>query len=258
MDTGPHCVLCVDDDPDTLKLRKFLLEAAGYAVRTAGSGAEALALMSAQDSIDLVLLDYRMPGMNGDELAHKLRQQYPSLPLIAVSAVGQLPAAFLDTVDSHVQKGHDPEILLSAIAEVLAQSRHSPSDAPAFRRTVLCVEDNPMELQLRKLLFESAGFLVLQARSASAALQLFASQRVDAVVLDYWLSDRNGTLVAEEMKRLRPRIPIVMLSGYSPLPGEGIVVDGWLRKAEAEPEEIVNCVKRLISFRIDTQKAALS
>jgi hypothetical protein len=49
-----------------------------------------------------------------------------------------------------------------------------------------------------------------------------------------------------------------MLSGYSSLPGEGVVVDGWLRKAEAEPEEIVNCVKRLISFRIDTQKAALS
>lgn len=258
MDTGPHCVLCVDDDPDTLKLRRFLLEAAGYAVRTAGSGAEALALMTGHTAVDLVLLDYRMPGMNGDELAHKLRQQYPNVPLIAVSAVGQLPAAFLESVDSQVQKGHDPETLLSAIAKVLDQPRRPPADKPAVLRTVLCVEDNPMELQLRKLLFESAGFVVLQARSASAALELFASQSVDAVLLDYWLSDRNGTLVAEEMKRVRPRIPIVMLSGYSPLPGEGVVVDGWLRKAEAEPEEIVNCVRRLINFRIDSQKTALS
>jgi CheY-like chemotaxis protein len=253
--TGPHCVLCVDDDPDTLKLRRFLLEAAGYVVRTAGSGAQALAMMAADNAVDLVLLDYRMPGMNGDELAHKLRQQYRSVPLIAVSAVGQLPAEFLEAVDSQVQKGHDPETLLSAIAKVLAQSPRPPAQEPAFLRTVLCVEDNPIELQLRKLLFESAGFAVLQARSASAALEIFAAQPVDAVVLDYWLSDRNGTLVAEEMKRSQPRIPIVMLSGYSPLPGEGVVVDGWLRKAEAEPEEIVNCVKRLISFRMDTQKA---
>jgi CheY-like chemotaxis protein len=248
----------VDDDPDTLKLRRFLLEAAGYAVRTASSGAEALATMAADNAVDLVLLDYRMPGMNGDELAEKLRRQYPSVSLIAVSAVGQLPAAFLAAVDSQVQKGHDPETLLSAVSKVLAQPRRPPAQEPAFLRTVLCVEDNPMELQLRKLLFESAGFIVLQARSASAALELFASQPVDAVVLDYWLSDRNGTLVAEEMKRLQPRIPIVMLSGYSSLPGEGVVVDGWLRKAEAEPEEIVSCVQRLISFRIDTQKAALS
>lgn len=258
MDTGPHCVLCVDDDPDTLKLRRFLLEAAGYPVRTAGSGAEALVVMAADNAVDLVLLDYRMPGMNGDELAHKLRQQYPSLRLIAVSAVGQLPAAFLEAVDSHVQKGHDPETLLSAVAKVLAQPSRPAADEPVSLRTVLCVEDNPMELQLRKLLFESAGFVVLQARSASAALELFASQPIDAVVLDYWLSDRNGTLVADEMKRLQPRIPIVMLSGYSSLPGESIVVDAWLRKGEAEPEEIVNCVKRLISFRTDTQKAALS
>ncbi len=211
-------------------------------------------MMATDDAVNLVLLDYRMPGMNGDELARKLRQQYPSVRLIAVSAVGQLPSAFLEAVDGRVQKGHDPETLLSAVAEILARPRRPSVEEPTSRRTVLCVEDNPMELQLRKLLFESAGFIVVQARSASAALELFMSQHVDAVVLDYWLSDRNGTLVAEEMKRLQPRIPIVMLSGYSSLPGEGVVVDGWLRKGEAEPEEIVNCVNRMISFRTDTTK----
>ncbi len=258
---GPNTktVLCVDDDPETLKVRKSLLNSSGYQVRTAASGAEALAILAQDGNIDLVLLDFAMPGMNGDELAGRLRQLYPNLRLIAVSAIGQLPPAFLDLVDAQVQKGHAPETLLATITGVAAKSgsrnKEGRSSSP---QTVLCVEDEQLELHLRKILFESAGFTVLQARSAKAALELFRAQHVDAVVMDYWLSDRNGTLVAEEMKRLRPRIPVIILSGFSSLPGEGAVVDAWLRKAQVEPEEIVETVKRLISRHNDTQEAVFS
>ena len=247
-------VLCVDDDPATLKLRRFLLESAGYGVSTAASAEEALAIAAADSHFALALLDYRMPGMNGDELAQKLRQAYPTMRLMAVSAVGQLPPSFLQAVDSQVQKGHDPETLLAAIAKLLALPENSAGHKTASPRTVLCVEDDPLELRLRKLLLESAGFLVLQARSGGTALELFKSHHVDAVVMDYWLADRNGTSVAEEMKLLHPRTPIVMLSGYSALPGEGMMVDTWLRKAQVEPEEIVDCVEHLIHLRSGESK----
>jgi CheY-like chemotaxis protein len=246
-------VLCVDDDSSILRLRKVLLDSAGYSVVTAASGPEALGILADGTDIDLVLLDYLMPGMKGDELAESLRKRYPHLRLIAVSAVGQLPPALLNAVDSHVQKGQDPEVLLSVISAVLAQSSGARGDEGLQgRSTVLCVEDEQLQLQLRRILFESAGFHVLQAQTASAAIEVFRSHNVDAVVMDYWLSDRNGSAVAEEMKRLRPRIPIVMLSGFASLPGEGVLVDAWLRKTEAEPDDVVNEVKRLISLRSDT------
>jgi CheY-like chemotaxis protein len=245
-------VLCVDDDTAILKLRKVVLDAAGYSVLTAGSGAEALEMLEGTD-VDLVLLDYLMPGMNGDELASKLRKRRPNLRLIAVSAVGQLPPTLVNFVDGCVQKGQDPEVLLSVMSAVFSRSgaQRGDQEMPS-PKTVLCVEDEQLQLQLRKLLFESAGFIVLQARSASAAIEVFRSHHVDAVVMDYWLSDRNGTAVAEEMKQLNPKIPIVILSGFASLPGEGAVVDAWLRKAEAQPEQIVNEVRRLISFRANT------
>jgi CheY-like chemotaxis protein len=255
MDLDTKRVLCVDDDLSTLKIRKFLLEAAGYAVVTASSGTEALRILSEDTDFDLVLLDYLMPGMKGDELAGRVREMYPSLRLVAVSAVGQLPPAFLNTVDSYVQKGQDPEVLLSVITAVLARpagglgGQHSPTPT-----TILCVEDEQLQLQLRKAQFESAGFHVLLARSGSAAMEIFRTQHVDAVVMDYWLSGSNGTAIAEEMKRLRPRIPVVMLSGFSPLPGEGVLVDAWLRKAAAEPDEVVNTVRHLIALRGDAQR----
>ncbi len=101
---GTTRVLCVDDDIATLELRKVLLGDAGYSVLTASSGTEALGILAEGLTVDLVLLDYLMPGMNGDELAAKLRKQRPDVPLIALSTVGQLPHTLLDAVDSHVSQ----------------------------------------------------------------------------------------------------------------------------------------------------------
>jgi CheY-like chemotaxis protein len=61
-------LLCVDDDPEILTIRKLLLESKGYSVLPATSGEQALEFLS-KSIIDLVLLDYLMPGMNGDQLA---------------------------------------------------------------------------------------------------------------------------------------------------------------------------------------------
>jgi len=246
-------VLCVDDDPETLKLRKLLLEATGYSAVTATSGEEALRILERDETFDLVLLDYLMPGMKGDELAQKLRLQHPDLPLVAVSAVGQLPPALLENTDATVQKGQDPQVLLSIVSILTRSKRGAITASPS--RTVLCVEDEPLQLKLRKMLFESAGYHVLEAQSATAALDAFCTSSVDAVVMDYWLSGQNGTSLAEEMKRMRPKVPIVMLSGFSALPGEGAVVDSWLRKAEIGPEELLDEVDRLIQFRIPPEQA---
>lgn len=197
--------------------------------------------------------------MNGDELAIRLRELYPALPLIAVSAVEELPARLLQVVDGRVRKGQTPETLLAKVSEVLGRPNGTAeAERPVNRATILCVDDEELQLQMRAALFESGGFEALQARSAHTALEIFRTRRIDAVVMDYWLSGTNGTKVAEEMKRLHPRIPIVMLSGYSSLPGEGSVVDAWLRKAEVEPEALVNEVRRLIGFQRDLQQTSIS
>ena len=115
------------------------------------------------------------------------------------------------------------------------------------RMTVLCVEDEDVQLELRKLVFESAGFEFIGAQTGTEALEIFRTRPISAVVLDYWMSSMNGLAVAIEMKRLRPTIPIIMLSGFASLPGEGVgVVDAWLQKARAEPEVLIERVTELI------------
>jgi CheY-like chemotaxis protein len=248
-------VLCVDDDANTLEARKLLLQTQGYSVLSADSGTQALRLLDEGAGVDLVLLDYVMPGMNGESLAQELRKRYPELPLVLVSAVEQLPESLLKIIDARILKGHEPEVLLSTIAWILDRPvRHQ--SAPA--KTILCVEDEELQLKSRTLLFESAGYRVLPAQTAAAALEAFNSFHIDAVVMDYWLSgkDGNGTVLAEKMKRIRPRTPIVMLSSFASLPGEGAIVDAWVRKAEIEPEKLLEVVQRLIELRGPQQQGA--
>lgn len=112
---------------------------------------------------------------------------------------------------------------------------------------VLCVEDEDEQLALRKMLFESAGFEFQGARSGKQALELFMNSEIRAVVLDYWMSGMNGLALAAEMKKLRPDVPVIMLSGFTALPGEGVgTVDAWLQKARVEPEELLQQVRELI------------
>ena len=256
----PKDLLCVDDDLDTLKLRKLVLEAAGYSVSTADSGESALRALAQGTNPDLVLLDYLMPGMNGNELALKLREQYPHLPLIAVSAVGQLPESLLNVVNAHIQKGQGPEILLSTISAILAELHEQDmnSQGPP-KATVLCVDDEELQLKIRRMLFESAGYRVVDAQDAGTAIKKFKNTAVDAVIMDYSLFGQTGVELAEQMKRMRPSMPIVILSGSgATIREESPSVDLWLRKMDLEPEDLVQEVARLIQFRKSGPRAANS
>ena len=215
-------------------MRKKVLLSSGYCVLTSQSGIEGLEVVSSGTPVDLVLLDYVMPGMNGDQVAESLKSNFPHLPVIAVSAV-RLPPRMLEIVDAYVQKGQDVEVLLSTIERVLSPAAALPQHESLTQRIVLCADDEIEELTARKMVLESAGFKVLVARNGKDALDVFRSTAVDAVVLDYFMPGMTGLSVAREMKELRPEVPLVMLSGFASLPGETIgVVDAWVQKRDVE------------------------
>jgi signal transduction histidine kinase len=116
--------------------------------------------------------------------------------------------------------------------------------------TILCIDDEASGLVPRKLLLESAGYRVLEARSGLEGIRLFKSEKVDAVILDYWMSGMKGTEVATELKRVNPLIPIIVLSGVSDLPGEAAgLVDQWLLKGSHRAEQLLESVGTLLGRR---------
>ena len=112
-------ILCIDDEENQLVLRKLMLERAGYRVLTAESPAEAIALFGS-DTVDLVIVDYYMPGMNGLALAREILRR-KKLPIVVLSAYAELPGESIGTADTWIMKGTGSEELLRRIAELLSR-----------------------------------------------------------------------------------------------------------------------------------------
>jgi CheY-like chemotaxis protein len=113
-------LLCVDDEPVGLEVRKVLLERQGYRVLTAHSGHDALRLFAAAKCpIKAAVLDYAMPNMNGGELAAELRRLNPSIKIMMLSAHLDLPDEVLSLVDVRVVKGISPMALVSGVKQLL-------------------------------------------------------------------------------------------------------------------------------------------
>ena len=111
-------VLCVDDEWKSLEGRKMLLEKARCKVLVASSGADALQLF-ASHPVDLVLLDYHVPGINGGVVAEHMKALQPDVPLALLSADEGLPESALKWVDAFVSKSESPANLLQIVEHLL-------------------------------------------------------------------------------------------------------------------------------------------
>ena len=118
-------ILVADDDKNTRRLFKAVLEAENYTVLTAENGEDALDIMDRQH-IDLVVLDIMMPEMDGYEFTELLRENDNTLPILMVSAK-QLPEdkhkGFLVGTDDYMTKPVDEDEMLLRIKALLRRAK---------------------------------------------------------------------------------------------------------------------------------------
>jgi DNA-binding response OmpR family regulator len=88
----------------------------------------------------------------------------------------------------------------------------------AANSTLLCIHRDPAQLSL----LQESGYEVLCATNGHEGLRLFMSQPVDAIVLDYHLGRLDGLVVAAEIKQVRPKVPIVMLTDHLEFPHDAL------------------------------------
>ena len=118
-------ILVVDDDKNTRRLLRAVLETANYTVTTANDGEEALAVMD-REHVDLVVLDIMMPRMDGYAFTSLLRAANSDLPILMVTAK-QLPTdrkqGFLVGTDDYMTKPIDEEEMLLRIKALLRRAK---------------------------------------------------------------------------------------------------------------------------------------
>src|ERR1044071_9749573 len=99
-------ILLVDDEPAILQTLRMIFMTDGYAVETAWSSREALDLIK-NTQFDLVVTDFNMPGMKGDELALLIKEQWPETPIVMVTGSAEVlrsTGRILSGVDALISK----------------------------------------------------------------------------------------------------------------------------------------------------------
>ncbi|MGE5620236.1 MAG: response regulator transcription factor [Sphingomonadaceae bacterium] len=147
-------ILVVDDNLQSLKMLRFLLEDEGYEVMVASNAATAIDhLRSAPTPAHLVILDVMMPNVDGFDLCDRIRREGENVPIIFLSARGE-PADKAEGLrmgaDDYVVKPFDPAELLARIAAVLRRSKPVstiPDSQPSLR--LGDVELDPARLKVK-------------------------------------------------------------------------------------------------------------
>ena len=128
----PWVILLVDDEPDILASIRNLTESsiAGLKVVTATSGRVGLELLD-RERVDVIVSDFKMPGMDGIEFLYQCRRQHPNIPRVMLTAFGNEDLARRAVTDAFVSafisKGAEPEAIVAGVSRLLD---YVPSSVP--------------------------------------------------------------------------------------------------------------------------------
>jgi CheY-like chemotaxis protein len=125
-------VLCIDDRPQMLELRKATLESHGYCVQIASNGYAAIKMLE-EMSVAAVLLEYKTEGMDAEAVACHIKQRFPNLPIVLLSAYVEMPEPILWLVDEYVMKSEPTEHLVRIIEQATQSYKRAPRSSQHSR-----------------------------------------------------------------------------------------------------------------------------
>jgi len=229
-DSG-RTILVVDDQEEARVSTQALLEREGHRVLTASSAAQALGLLRERE-VDLLLVDYFMPGTTGEQLVGQVRTFDPFVQIILQTGYsGEKPPramlAHLDIQGYH-DKAEGPEKLLLWVDVGLKAHRrlqharahdHEPGAAGAAASPKVVVASSRRDGldDLAGLLIDG-GYEPLTARTAGEALDIFVRERPFLLLVDDSVLDRSGADLIRRVRSIEPATAVIALSGVLETP----------------------------------------
>jgi CheY-like chemotaxis protein/HPt (histidine-containing phosphotransfer) domain-containing protein len=212
-------VLVVDDHPTARTIFARYLESFGFSTGEAASGAEAIdELETTELPYQLVLMDWKMPGMDGIEAVHRIRDSRliePKPEIIMVSAYGReevIERAESEGVASFLVKPVSPSSLLDALLDATGHGLESasrpvetgmPSTVTLRGARVLLVEDNDINQQVAAELLGQAGIDVTIAADGKQGVAILSRRpaEFDGVLMDIQMPVMDGYTATREIRK---------------------------------------------------------
>lgn len=228
-------ILLIEDNAANSELMSYLLRAHNYETIAAWTGEQGLELVK-QGGVDLVLCDIQLPGIDGMEVARRLKahpigKRLPVLAVTALAMVGDRDRILSAGFDGYLSKPLDPRAFVSKVEahipahlrrpareeEAVPPSSEGSLEQSSTKETVLLIDDEPTNLEVLRSTLEPFGYHVLEAASGNQAWEILQSAKPDLIIADLHLHRERPFSFLERLKQDEKlqKIPFVFLSSTS-------------------------------------------
>ena len=242
---GSHSVLIVDDNATNRRILEIQLKIWGMNPSSVSGGGEGLKKM-AEQTFDVVLIDFQMPGMDGVTLAREIRQRGPS-PLILLSSSGEIIAGEdADLFHAQISKPIRHSTLFNALLNIIgtevtqplniAEKKFDGTMATKHPLRILLAEDNSVNQQVGLLMLSRLGYTADLATDGQRALNAAEKVGYDLILMDIQMPNMNGIDAARIIReRLGAKCPSIFALTAEALEGDkqrflGLGFDGYMSK----------------------------
>ncbi len=239
-------ILVVDDNEDFCRNVEDILELKGYDVQSAHDGFKAIEIVR-YNGIDLVLLDIKMPVMNGVETFRKIRELASDTPVIMMTAY-----AMEEFIRDSLRDGAFGILRKPLNFDKLFSLRGHTTEEGSM---ILMVDDDEDLCENIKDVLSAKDYCVSVAFDSGKSIEKAREERFDIILLDMKLPPLNGLETYLAIRDIRPEVVVIIITGYSKEMGD-IVEDALKKSAYTCLEKPVN-MDQLLSrlHQIEEQKA---
>ena len=207
-------VLIVDDDKIIREQLRKELKRGFFEVFLAADGKTALEAFSQQE-IDIVILDIKLPDIDGLEVLTKIKEKKPDCEVIVITGFGAQEIAITSlrrgAID-YIEKPLETDELFTALGR--AQEKLAEREELEYKNKLLVIDDDEEIVKRLKKFLEKEGYEVAYALNGKEGLNIIENSKVDVVITDIKMDDMDGIEVLRRAKRLYQDIEGVMVTGF--------------------------------------------
>jgi len=218
----PIRLLLVDDELEFIDAMTPGLERRGFAVTSATNGQAALEVLSSA-AFDVVVLDVKMPVLDGVDTFREIKRFAPRLPVIILTGHGSLEQAFetsREGVYDYLTKPCNVDDLARLATEAVAQAHETsePVELPLEGIGLLVVDDDRDFVDSISPALERRGVHVTKTHDGPSAIRAASTRQHEVALVDVMMPGMDGLALLDELRRVDPLLEVIILTGYPRVP----------------------------------------